>query len=638
MHQSGSCPEIATRALKWMAVSQRPLEPHELIAAAELNPASSTTIVPELDIDQLIHFCGGLLLLDKQLGVGVMRFSHLSVQEYLETESMNKYWDIINAQRLVMEACLWILQCPFPPESVSLYTYTACHWFRHCRLYQDLVVGATTAADSKPSTHTLDVPSLKSFLASFDQPTTSYEKWKRWLSAYDNVTQGRDLGLEDYERRLLEYLPVYPAFAAALGGLGELISWLWLTKGIDVNVRNEMGAPLLHYAIRSGSAELVERMITMGADIDAVDREGKSTLMLAVGCNSLKIVLLLLDRGANINFVANRRSCGAALGSACGELKGGFNVELVSLLLDRGADINLVANGSYNGTALGCAALRGSVEVVSLLLDRGADINAIGGYYGTALGCAASSGSVEVVSLLLDRGADIHIISGKYGTALGCAAWRGHVELVSLLLDKGADINAVGGDYGTALGCACGTLILKKHVKLVSLLLDRGADIHAVGGDYGTALGCAVWRGHVELVSLLLDRGADIHVIGGKYGTTLGCTCPFTSPRGAPAIDMATLLLQRGVDVNILFGGQYGTALGVSASLGRFKLARLFMKHGANPDLTNDDGMNARALAESAGHLDIVHLLDSWDGGSKSISRTTSSSQAFPPVVYDEQA
>jgi len=41
------------------------------------------------------------------------------------------------------------------------------------------------------------------------------------------------------------------------------------------------------------------------------------------------------------------------------------------------------------------------------------------------------------------------------------------------------------------------------------------------------------------------------------------------------------------------------------------------MNHGANPNLTNDDGMNARAIAEGAGHLGIVQLLDSWDGGSE---------------------
>ena len=109
----------------------------------------------EIDADILIQFCGGLLLLDEQLCM--IRFSHLSVQEYLETESMNKHWDIIDAQHLIMEACLWILQCRLPPESVPLYHYATCYWFRHCRSYQDLV---EAAASNKPSNHTLDVDAL----------------------------------------------------------------------------------------------------------------------------------------------------------------------------------------------------------------------------------------------------------------------------------------------------------------------------------------------------------------------------------------------------------------------------------------------------------------------------------------------
>ena len=63
------------------------MKPKELPAAVE--PASTPHA-----------FCGVLLLRDKK--PNVIRFSHLWVLEYLETESMNKHWDIIDAQRLVM--------------------------------------------------------------------------------------------------------------------------------------------------------------------------------------------------------------------------------------------------------------------------------------------------------------------------------------------------------------------------------------------------------------------------------------------------------------------------------------------------------------------------------------------------------
>ena len=93
-----------------MLVSKRPLKPRELIAAAELNPSltvSSSCYPPQesaLEVEQLIQSCEGLLLLDSTLDV--VRFSHLSVQEYLEIRS--ETWDVsvVEAELFVSESCL----------------------------------------------------------------------------------------------------------------------------------------------------------------------------------------------------------------------------------------------------------------------------------------------------------------------------------------------------------------------------------------------------------------------------------------------------------------------------------------------------------------------------------------------------
>ena len=179
MQQPGSNSKIATRALQWMAVSRRPLMPDELITAAKLDPAKdSAALSPELalGIDLLIQLCGGLLLWDKELDV--IRFSHHSVQEYLETG----YHRCTPSHQ---EACLSILQCPCTPESVPLYPYATLHWFHHCRSYQDLVVQAS----NKPPKHTLDVQSLKTFLPLFSEPTSSYKKWVQSLPTYSDIAE-----------------------------------------------------------------------------------------------------------------------------------------------------------------------------------------------------------------------------------------------------------------------------------------------------------------------------------------------------------------------------------------------------------------------------------------------------------------
>ena len=116
--------DLATRALKWMLVSQRPLKPHELVAATVLDPSSAppdrsatqTLQFEQLGIERVVEACGGLILLDQQ--IGGMRFAHPSVQEYLEKKKDS--WGIIDAQRFVSEACLWTLQC----TEISRYKHT----------------------------------------------------------------------------------------------------------------------------------------------------------------------------------------------------------------------------------------------------------------------------------------------------------------------------------------------------------------------------------------------------------------------------------------------------------------------------------------------------------------------------------
>jgi len=469
------------RALKWMLVSKRPLRPEELVAAAELNPAiavGSCALSQEstLEVELLIQSCGGLLLLDTTLNV--VRFSHLSVQEYLETRS--ETWDVsvIDAQLFVSESCLWTLQSSL---ELPLYNYAALNWFQHCRSYQDLVLWVRSQKDTERE---LRIPLLNSFLGSFKEASASYAKWADWV--------GANVGIYD-SLLCVRSTPLYPAFAAAFAGLGQVVSWLWDSEGNDMKIQNDRRDSLLQVAIGEGTEWIVVEMLKSGLETNDV----QNGLYPASRSGKSGIIKLLLDRGADVNFP------GGGYGSALGAAACWGRVETVALLLDRGADVN-IPGGGY-GSALGAAACWGSVETVALLLDRGADVNVPSGRYGSALVAAASGGKVEIVALLLDRGADVNIPSGGYGSALGAAACWGSVETVALLLDRGADVNIPGGDYGSALGAAA----YGGKVETVALLLDRGADVNIPGGGYGSALGAAASGGGLEVAKLLFHHGAN---------------------------------------------------------------------------------------------------------------------------------
>ena len=231
--------ELAIRALKWMLVSKRPLKPSEFVAAAELNPSmpvGSCAPSQESALEQLLQSCEGLLLLDTALNV--VRFSHLSVQEYLETQ--NEIWDVsaIDAELFVSESCLWILQLSV---ELPLYEYAARNWFHHCRSYQDLMLSGANANGAK---HELRIPLLDSFLGSFKQPAASYVKWADWVgdmvSSYDSLSCVRST-------------PLYPAFSAAFSGLGQLVSSFWVSDGNDMNINNTRGDSLLQVASQYGT-------------------------------------------------------------------------------------------------------------------------------------------------------------------------------------------------------------------------------------------------------------------------------------------------------------------------------------------------------------------------------------------------
>jgi len=647
--------------LKWLLVAERPLTPAELVAATELNPPRCITPhnfpgpsrESALAVELLIHSCGGLLLQDTQLGV--VRFSHLSVQEYLETR--NDVWgvSVIDAQLLVSESCLWMLQST---PRLPLYQYAAQYWFHHCRLYQDLVLSA------KDTKHALCIPLLDGFLGSFEQASASYVKWSDWVGG-----NRRPYVIIGPLASTLS-TPVCPAFSAAFAGLGELVSWLWNTQRSGVKIENCRGETLLGVASRCGTGWIVAEVLKWGPETEDV----QNALYSASAAGKSVILKLLLDHGADINLPDS--DCATALTTAVNYDAG---LELVTFLLDRGADINLVDDNE--GTPLGIAARKGNMETVILLLGRGAEVNATGGRYvtalgsaahggrldmvtyllgqgaevnltcdddiredfgyGTALSAAACSGVPEIVTLLLDRGAAVNLVGGEYGTALGAAAASGDQEIATLLLDRGADVNLVGGDYDTALGAAVlsrvleiVTLLLDRgaHVNLtggeygygsalvvsvcygslevIILLLNRGAEVNLTGGRYGAALGAAAYSLKLDNVTLLLDRGADVNLTAGNYGTALGAVAaaPLYMGNSDLSLKIATLLLDRVADVNVT-SGIYGTALGAAAYHGKLAIVTLLLDRGADVNITGGVCGTPLGAASCSGHLEIVSLL-----------------------------
>uniref|UniRef100_A0A8C3GR16 Acyl-CoA-binding domain-containing protein 6 n=1 Tax=Cairina moschata TaxID=8855 RepID=A0A8C3GR16_CAIMO len=71
------------------------------------------------------------------------------------------------------------------------------------------------------------------------------------------------------------------------------------SKKVDVNVADEEGRALLHWACDRGHKELVSVLLQHAADVNSQDGEGQTALHYAAACEFLDIVELLLKSGAD---------------------------------------------------------------------------------------------------------------------------------------------------------------------------------------------------------------------------------------------------------------------------------------------------------------------------------------------------
>ena len=193
--QKGRIPKVARRAFLWVMCSHRPLTPGMLVHAVFQDPETRSTNLVDIDINIVLEACRGLLMIDQS---GLCRFSHLSVQEYLET----CHYSNCQAHLVVGTVCLQMLLDPAnlqilgspsssdrdfmdyfffhdskedsednlgnsTPLNNSILLYAVAHWPDHVRLHAEECVD-----DGLQSL-------LKEFLGSPKEGSAAYICWSR---------------------------------------------------------------------------------------------------------------------------------------------------------------------------------------------------------------------------------------------------------------------------------------------------------------------------------------------------------------------------------------------------------------------------------------------------------------------------
>ncbi len=387
--------------------------------------------------------------------------------------------------------------------------------------------------------------------------------------------------------------------------------------------------------------------------------------LTAAAENSVAIATLLLDHGANPNVqMTDGTNAFTAVTGVIGEgERTPLQVpphpraeQLVRLLIERGAnsfDTQALYNTSlwYDSTEwlevlygydersgttarwnepragqpgqldylLGNAVDRDHVRRAEWLLAHGANPRAKHAY--TQRNLHASTvlhGHQRVADLLANAGAPVEELTGR--EAFQAACLRADIEMAHTLA-------AQHPEYlkdAAALLMAAST----ERVEVVELLLDLGTPANVEDANGERALHAAAWAGSAPIARLLIERGAEIDARDRRYhATPLGWAIHLRKPQlieylSTVSCDVGSLARVGQVErLRTLFQGDPSLEVALrkerTALFGlpkedeglAIEIAELLLRHGADPNFRNNEGLTAADQAERNGMDALAQIL-----------------------------
>ena len=272
----------------------------------------------------------------------------------------------------------------------------------------------------------------------------------------------------------------------------------------------------------------------------------------------------------------------------------------VVTLLKQGGDVNAAQGDGV--TALHWAAKLGDSEMAKTLIVAGGNVRAVTRFGAYApLHLAAERGATDVVATLIKAGADVNGRTSTGATPLMFAAAAGDTKAIALLADAGADINAGENDRGqTPLIFAAAN----NRTAAVRVLLARGADANKAtritdlaalskngenpeGRNLAKTAGARPARGGGKI----LVAGAERQYMMNEQVYAQGGMTPLHYAVRQGFTETAMTLVDAGVDVNQLKGGDRTSPLLIATVNGQFDLADKLLDRGANPNLAAENGV-----------------------------------------------
>ncbi|XP_026406187.1 ankyrin-2-like isoform X1 [Papaver somniferum] len=217
-----------------------------------------------------------------------------------------------------------------------------------------------------------------------------------------------------------------------------------------------------------------------------------------------------------------------------------------------------------------------------------------------SLAFAAAGGRVNVCSYLLEElKLDVDVKDDAGVTPLSYGAVKGHLNTVEYLLEQGANPDG-SNDPDSTTNTPLHFAVLGGDREIQTMLLSKGVRIN-VATKSGTALSYAAILGQIDAVKVLLDHHADPNVV------LFGLVTPLTSTIAINSLPIMDLLLKAGADPDAKSCGFSPLIYAVMYGATGF-IVRL-LEAGADPNVTNNEGVTAVEMAARDGKNEIVEIL-----------------------------
>ena len=279
-----------------------------------------------------------------------------------------------------------------------------------------------------------------------------------------------------------------------------------------INIRDEKGYNLMHFAALGGKVEAIKWLKNHGFNFYDQDNNGNTLMHMAAGEGHIDTIIYLKEQDKTLLDVKNKLGKTPMIYAVVGEV-----IESIKCLVKLGADINAKDNDNIGITALGYAVIEGTVKSIECLVNLGVDINAKASNDSTPLEIAIHLGKREVIECLVRLGAKVNT-SNEFGLGpIFSAVCEENIEIIEFLVSLGADVNAKAVNGGTPIIFAAD----KGNIELMKYLKSIGAKLDINDYDGRTLIDYANQNGHIEAAEWLKANGVlDAKKVSEKWKNT----------------------------------------------------------------------------------------------------------------------